>query len=104
MDSEVVWVPDFSFALETMANPYLSVKETSEILNCSEQYVRQLLRHGEISGEKMSSRWIVASESVENYRIKGEETHLNIPDHRRRSFSKPELKALSFFLAVWVWT
>jgi DNA (cytosine-5)-methyltransferase 1 len=80
-----------------MAGQYLSVKETSEILNCSEQYVRQLLRHGEISGERISSRWIVASESVQDYHIKGEDVSLSIPDHGRRSFSKPDLKALSFF-------
>lgn len=80
-----------------MTGPYLSVKETSELLNCSEQYVRQLLRYGEISGERISSRWIVASESVQDYRIKGEDASLNVPDHGRRSFNKPDLKALSFF-------
>ncbi|MFN9174984.1 MAG: helix-turn-helix domain-containing protein, partial [Synechocystis sp.] len=63
-----------------MATQYISVKETSEILNCSEQYVRQLLRYGEISGERISSRWIVASESVQNYGIKGKDTSLSIPD------------------------
>ncbi|QUS61854.1 DNA cytosine methyltransferase [Synechocystis sp. PCC 7338] len=76
---------------------YISVKETSEILNCSEQYVRQLLRYGDISGEKISSRWIVASESVQNYSLKKEDTSLKIHDHGRRAFSKPGLKALSFF-------
>lgn len=80
-----------------MVTDYLSVKETSEILNCSEQYVRRLLRYGEIGGEKMGGRWIVASESIQDHRIKGENASLNIPDHGRRSFSKPELKALSFF-------
>lgn len=80
-----------------MTHPYLSVKETADILNCSEQYVRQLLRHGEISGERISSRWIVASESVQGYRIKGESASSGVPDHGRRSFIKPDLKALSFF-------
>lgn len=80
-----------------MAAQYLSVKEASEILSCSEQYVRQLLRHGEISGERISSRWIVVSESVQDYRIKGENASLEIPDHGRRAFGKPGLKALSFF-------
>ncbi|OUC14909.1 MAG: modification methylase SinI [Alkalinema sp. CACIAM 70d] len=80
-----------------MTVQYLSVRETSELLNCSEQYVRQLLRDGAISGERISSRWIVASESVHNYRVKGESVSLSIPDHGRRSFSKPNLKALSFF-------
>lgn len=80
-----------------MSAQYLSVKEASERLNYSEQYVRQLLRHGEISGERISNRWIVASESVQQYRIKGEDASLSVPDHRRRAFSKPDLKALSFF-------
>lgn len=80
-----------------MAGQYLSVKETSEILNCSEQYVRQLLRQGEISGERISSRWIVASESVQDYSVQERGESLAVPDHRRRSFSKPNLKALSFF-------
>lgn len=80
-----------------MSDRYLSVKETSEILSCSEQYVRKLLRYGEISGERISSRWIVASESVHEYCCKGDDTSIFVPDHARRSFSKPTLKALSFF-------
>ncbi len=80
-----------------MSNQYLSVKETSEILNCSEQYVRKLLRYGEIGGERISSRWIVVSESVSQYLCKEDDTNIVIPDHARRSLSKPNLKALSFF-------
>jgi excisionase family DNA binding protein len=34
-----------------MSTGYLSVKEASEILGYSEQYVRKLLRSGELSGE-----------------------------------------------------
>ncbi|HEY9626406.1 MAG TPA: DNA cytosine methyltransferase [Coleofasciculaceae cyanobacterium] len=80
-----------------MSGQYLSVKEASELLSCSEQYVRKLLRHGEISGEQISSRWIVASESVHEYRCKEENASVTVPDHARRSFNKPALKALSFF-------
>ncbi len=76
---------------------YLSVKETSEMLSCSEQYVRKLLRRSEISGERISSRWIVASESIQEYRCQEKGSSIVIPDHGRRSFSKPTLKALSFF-------
>ncbi len=76
---------------------YLSVKETSEILECSEQYVRKLLRQGNIGGEQIGSRWIVASESVSHYQNQVIETDLVVPDHARRSFTKPTLKALSFF-------
>jgi DNA (cytosine-5)-methyltransferase 1 len=80
-----------------MFDRYLSVKETSEMLDCSEQYVRKLLRYGEISGERISGRWIVASESVCEYRCKEEATNIIVPDRGRRSFTKPTLKALSFF-------
>lgn len=80
-----------------MFNHYLSVKETSEILGCSGQYVRKLLRDGEISGELIGGRWIVSLESVHNYRSQGEDVSLVVPDHARRSFNKPTLKALSFF-------
>jgi excisionase family DNA binding protein len=76
-----------------MADQYLSVKETSEVLDCSEQYVRKLLRYGEISGEKISGRWGVASESVQDYCIKGESSNLSVPDHGRRSFRVFRLKS-----------
>jgi len=80
-----------------MSNEYLCVKEASEQLSCSEQYVRKLLWYGEIGGEQISNRWIVAAESVAEYRCKGEKPSIFIPDRGRRSFSKPTLKALSFF-------
>lgn len=80
-----------------MTAQYLSVKEASEILDCSEQYVRRLLKHGEISGDRVSSRWLIASESVNEYNLNDKKTELIVPDHSRRSFCKPKLKALSFF-------
>jgi hypothetical protein len=76
-----------------MATQYLSVEETSE----------QLLRYGEISRERISSPWIVASESAQRYSVKAEDISLKIPEHERRWFNKSNLKALSFFLAAWVW-
>jgi DNA (cytosine-5)-methyltransferase 1 len=88
------WVLKVGFPVEIM---YVSVKEASEILDCSAQYVRKLLRYGELSGEKISSRWLVTSESVGNYQCKGEDISLLVPDRGIRSFSKPNLKALSFF-------
>ncbi|MCY7274184.1 MAG: DNA cytosine methyltransferase [Phormidesmis sp. CAN_BIN44] len=39
----------------------------------------------------------MASESVHEYRCQGEGNSIVVPDHGRRSFSKPPLKALSFF-------
>jgi DNA (cytosine-5)-methyltransferase 1 len=77
---------------------YFSVQETSAALNCSEQYVRKLLRLGELGGERIGSRWIVSAESVGEYRTTGSKQFPStIPDHGRRSFKQPTLKALSFF-------
>lgn len=80
-----------------ISDRFLSVKEASEMLDCSEQYVRKLLRYGELSGEKISSRWLVASESVGDYRYKGEDSKMLVPDRQRRSFDRSNIKALSFF-------
>lgn len=80
-----------------MSGQYLSVKESAEMLDCSEQYVRKLLRYGDLSGEKISSRWLVASESISEYRGKQLNDSEPVPDHGRRSFEKPKLNALSFF-------
>ena len=80
-----------------MSTGYFSVKETSEMLGYSEQYVRKLLRSGELSGELISNRWVIASESANEYRYKENEADSVVPDHERRSSSKPHLKALSFF-------
>jgi len=80
-----------------MPDQYLSVKETSEMLGCSDQYVRKLLKYGEISGEMIGKQWIVASESVCSYSLKENNLSRVIPDHARRASTKPNLKALSFF-------
>ncbi|MGI0489297.1 DNA cytosine methyltransferase [Pantanalinema rosaneae CENA516] len=80
-----------------MSIGYLSVKEASEILGYSEQYVRKLLRSGELSGEVITNRWVIASESANEYRCKGDQPDSTIPDHTRRSSTQPAMKALSFF-------
>lgn len=67
------------------------------MLGYSEQYIRKLLRSGDLSGELMSNRWLIAAESVDEYRYKEPSDRVLIPDHQRRSSSKPKLKALSFF-------
>jgi DNA (cytosine-5)-methyltransferase 1 len=80
-----------------MFTGYVSVKETSEMLGYSEQYVRKLLKNGELSGELISNRWVIASESANEYRHKEHQPDSIVPDHKRRSSSQPALKALSFF-------
>lgn len=80
-----------------MASGYLSVKETSEILGYSEQYIRKMLKSGELNGEMIGNRWIIAAESASEYRCKEQPSDPTVPDRARRSDNKPKLKALSFF-------
>jgi DNA (cytosine-5)-methyltransferase 1 len=80
-----------------MATGFYSVKETSEILGFSEQYVRKLLKSGEIGGERIGQRWVVASESANEYRSKVDPVDVPVIDRSRRSSNQPQLKALSFF-------
>ncbi|MCG9890649.1 MAG: helix-turn-helix domain-containing protein [Thermosynechococcaceae cyanobacterium MS004] len=80
-----------------MSTGYYSVKETSEILGFSEQYVRKLLKSGDIGGERIGHRWIVASESANDYHSKAYQVDASIINHGRRSSNQPSFKALSFF-------
>jgi DNA (cytosine-5)-methyltransferase 1 len=81
-----------------VASEYFSVKETAEMLDYSEQYVRKLLKSGDLYGEMIGNRWIVASESANDYRCKTKHAGSDVQDHVRRSTTHPpKLKALSFF-------
>lgn len=80
-----------------MTHQHLSVKEASKILNCSEQYIRQLLQCGDISGEKVDRQWFVDSEFVYNYQGKIDHKIIVFPQDACQSSSPPSLKALSFF-------
>lgn len=80
-----------------MTHQHLSVKEASKILNCSEQYIRQLLQCGDISGEKVDRQWFVDSESVYNYQGKIDHKIIVFPQDACQSSSPLSLKTLSFF-------
>ncbi|MEA5546787.1 DNA cytosine methyltransferase [Limnoraphis robusta CCNP1324] len=45
----------------------------------------------------IGNRWVIASESANEYRCRDHSTSRTVLDYRRRSSDKPELKALSFF-------
>jgi len=46
----------------------LSTKEAAEVIGCTEGRVCQLLRSGDLAGEKINERaWVVHRESAEKY-------------------------------------
>jgi DNA (cytosine-5)-methyltransferase 1 len=79
-----------------MGAQYFSVKETSELLGYSEQYVRKLLRTGEIGGEMIGNRWLVAAEAIRGYSYQSK-SNTSVRNCCRKFPGKKILNALSFF-------
>jgi len=80
-----------------MIDDSISTKEAAEILGYSEQYIRSLIRKGDLPATKIAKNWIIPLDAVENYNSKAELITKGIDDHSRRSIKKHKLKALSFF-------
>lgn len=76
---------------------YISVKETSEILDLSEQYVRRLLSKGIIPGKKVSNSWVVDDSVLENGREFYLQREKPVNDQKREEKNLPKIVALSFF-------
>ncbi len=77
----------------------ITVIEAAEILGCSAQYVRKLLREGRLTGEMLGDSWIINSEDVENFDKKDLRIKPNLVADRKskRQHSKTKLNCLSFF-------
>jgi DNA (cytosine-5)-methyltransferase 1 len=77
----------------------ITVIEAAEILGCSAQYVRKLLREGRLNGEMLGDSWVINSEDVENFDKKDLRIKANTVADRKskRLHSKTKLNCLSFF-------
>ncbi|MGV8931637.1 MAG: DNA cytosine methyltransferase [Luteimonas sp.] len=75
----------------------LSAYDVSGRLDCSEQYVRKLLREGQMAGEKIGGAWTVRESAVEAYQTGAEPDIEPVEDHPVRQREKGGIKALSFF-------
>ncbi len=78
----------------------LSVLEVAETLNCSEQYVRKLIREGKIDAERVGKTWLIHQTTIDNFNLK--DIKLNKPGIVQdrvstRKYSKSKLNVLSFF-------
>lgn len=74
----------------------LSVHDVSTKLKVSDQYVRSLLRKGELKAEMVGKQWIINQKAVTQY-IKDYNIAIEPDDHPRKSTSIPKIIALSFF-------
>ena len=77
-----------------MLDDLLTVKEVSDILDVSQQYVRTLIRSNKLLAQKIGRNWLIPQDSLNDYQSPN---HIEAVDHRRRSKKKPTTKLLSFF-------
>ena len=74
----------------------LTVSDVAKHLKVTEQYVRTLLRKGELQAEMVGKQWIIQPEAVEKY-IKDNNIIIEPDDRPNKSGKLPDIIALSFF-------
>ena len=74
----------------------LTVEDMSNILNCSTQYVRSLIRKGKIPAEQIGKTWIIDPDILKKNQLMFEIVK-DVPDQIRKSDEQPSIVALSFF-------
>jgi DNA-methyltransferase (dcm) len=77
-------------------DPMLTVSDVAKQLKVTEQYVRTLLRKGELQAEMVGKQWIIQPEAVEKY-IKDNNIVIEPDDRPNKSGKLPDIIALSFF-------
>lgn len=78
----------------------LAVGQASEQLNCSEQYIRKLIRDGKIQAERVGKTWIIPEETLEGLTIEDikKEYVSKVQDRiSTKKHSSTQLNVLSFF-------
>jgi excisionase family DNA binding protein len=55
---------------KTNLEDWLTVREASEVSGYATEYIRQLIRDGDIDAEKKGFSWLVNRESLEKYKDK----------------------------------
>lgn len=78
----------------------LSVSQVAEQFNCSEQYVRRLIRDGKISAERVGNTWVIPQEVLDDLTIEDfKKAYTGKVQDRtsKREYAKTKLNALSFF-------
>lgn len=74
----------------------LSVHEAASKLKVSDQYVRSILRNGQLRAERVGIQWIINPSDLEKYILENN-VLIEPDDHERPSDELPDIIALSFF-------
>ena len=86
-----------SFANETFMNGFLTTENAASLLNCTEQYVRKLIRTGQVPASRHGRTWLIPEETLHAHRMKTDLDNSSVSDHARTLQPKRKLKALLYF-------
>jgi DNA (cytosine-5)-methyltransferase 1 len=77
---------------------FLTTEAAAELLCCTEQYVRKLIRNGQVPASRHGRTWLIPEETLHQHQMKTGSAKSPVPDHGRvaKSTQRP-LNALSFF-------
>lgn len=77
---------------------FVSVRDASNILGYTPQYMRELLRTGKLTGQKVGNQWIVEATELERFRKDfGINPRIKPVPNNPQYTSSSSIKALSFF-------
>ena len=74
----------------------LSIQDVSRILKVSPQYVRSIVREGNLIATRIGKQWVISSDDLDTY-IKNNAVEIEPDDHERKDDNIPDIVALSFF-------
>lgn len=80
-----------------MAENLLSVIEAAQLLGVSGQYVRTLIRKGNLPATRVGKTWVIDPNVLERVSTNKEVVKKEVVDHAYRGEPKKKIKALSFF-------
>jgi len=76
---------------------FLTTQQAARHLGCTEQYVRRLIKNGQVPASRHGTAWLIPEETLNGHRMKADLRNESVGDHGRDKKSKSQFKALSFF-------
>jgi DNA (cytosine-5)-methyltransferase 1 len=76
---------------------FLTTQHASQLLGCTEQYVRKLIKSGQIPASRHGRSWLIPEETLHEHRLESDLDKAEVTDHARTSKPKARINALSFF-------
>jgi excisionase family DNA binding protein len=78
--------------IDTIARPYVTTRELSDVAQVTDGYIRQLILAGKLKAEKAGGIWLIAREDAEGWmrsRVDiGQETSSNITEQTSSNITK----------------